>query len=96
MKVINESTNVIKNELLPDILKRIFAVCKEDPDFYLKNKVETVEESIIRLEKRVEKNNQLVKDAEEISSGLQKRIDIIEEKNIKTKSRLLEELGSEL
>jgi len=96
VKVINESSMAVNNELLPQILKRIFLVCKEDPNFYLKNQIETVENNIYKLEKRVERNNMLLKEAEEISFSLKKRINNLEQKNIETKTRLLEELGSEL
>jgi len=96
VKVINESSTIVNNELLPQILKRIFLVCKEDPNFYLKNQIETVENNIYKLEKRVERNNMLLKEAEEISFSLKKRINNLEQKNIEIKTRLLEELGSEL
>jgi len=96
VKVINESSTIVNNELLPQILKRIFLVCKEDPNFYLKNQIETVEDNIYKLEKRVERNNMLLEEAEEISFSLKKRINNLEQKNIEIKTRLLEELGSEL
>jgi len=96
VKVINEGGIAINNELLPQVLKRIFSICKEDPNFYLKNQIETVESNIYKLKKKVEKNDALLKEAEGISSSLKKRIDNLEEKNIEIKTRLLEELGSEL
>jgi uncharacterized protein (DUF2344 family) len=96
VKVINESDIVIDNELLPQILRRVFSVCKADPNFYIKDKMENIDNTIYKLEKKLEKNDLLLKSSEEISSGLKTRINNLEQKNIDIKNELLEELGSEI
>ena len=96
VKVLNEGAEVINNESLPKILTRIFAVCKEDPNFNLREQIEDVENSIIFLETKLNSNGKLLDEADEILETLKKRVDNLEQRNFETKSRLLEELGSEL
>jgi len=43
MEVINESKEIELKEQLPQILMRIFYVCKSDPNFPLKDKIKQVE-----------------------------------------------------
>ena len=96
MKVVNETKKIVKKENLPQILERIFAVCKEDPNFYLKERIEETDNKINKLNIRIEKFDNLLKEAQSIKLNLKKRIENLDQKNEETKENILEELGSEI
>ncbi|OQX93182.1 MAG: hypothetical protein B6I17_03855 [Tenericutes bacterium 4572_104] len=96
MKVVNETKKIVKKENLPQILERIFAVCKEDPNFYLKERIEETDNIINKLNIRIEKFDNLLKEAQSIKLNLKKRIENLDQKNEETKENILEELGSEI
>jgi len=96
VKVVNETKKIVKKENLPQILERIFAVCKEDPNFYLKERIEETDNIINKLNIRIEKFDNLLKEAQSIKLNLKKRIENLDQKNEETKENILEELGSEI
>jgi len=96
VKVVNETKKIVKKENLPQILERIFAVCKEDPNFYLKERIEETDNKINKLNIRIEKFDNLLKEAQSIKLNLKKRIENLDQKNEETKENILEELGSEI
>ncbi|MHA1868764.1 MAG: hypothetical protein ACTSXD_12030 [Candidatus Heimdallarchaeaceae archaeon] len=96
MKVVNETKKIVKKENLPQILERIFAVCKEDPNFYLKERIEETDNIINKLNIRIEKFDNLLKEAQSIKLNLKKRIENLDQKNEEAKENILEELGSEI
>lgn len=96
MKIISESNNVEFKEMLPQIMMRMYAVCKNDPSFHLKTQVVEVEKKVSVLNRQLEKKEELLQKSNEIHDDLKKRLDDIEQKNYELKSRLLDELGSEI
>jgi len=95
MKIISESQQFETKEHLPQILMRIFSVCKADPNFPLKDKVKVLEREVDSLKCTLEKKEKLLESSEQLHIDLKKRVDKIEQKNFDLKSYLLEKLGSE-
>lgn len=83
-------------ELLPQIVNRIFSICKADKSFPLREKIADVDKEIDVLKEKIRKQNSLFKQSKKITFDLNERIQILENKNDNLKARLLESLGSEL
>ena len=96
MEIISESYNIEYKELLPQVLLRIFSVCKTDPNFPLKDNIKEIEGEISILQYKLRRQTSLLDKSTGIQTNLQKRISTLEQKNFDMKSKLLEELGSEI
>ena len=96
MEVISESLKIENNDLLPQILMRIFSVCKSDPNFPLKEQFSSVEGEVDTLKMKIEKQNNLVNETVKLRDELSTRLQNLRQENFELKSRLLEELGSDL
>lgn len=96
MEIISESNNLESKELLSQILLRIFSICKTDPNFPLKDRIKEIEGEISVLKSKL-KTQQILQDKSSvIQTDLQKRITLLDQKNFDMKSKLLEELGSDI
>lgn len=96
MEIISESRNLEYKELLPQVLLRIFSVCKTDPNFPLKDNIKEIEGEVKVLQHKLRRQTSLLDKSTDIQTNLQKRISTLEQKNFDVKSKLLEELGSEI
>lgn len=96
MKVINESTEILKQDQLPEILARIFSVCKTDPSFPLKEKMEDLDDESQDISKRIEKQNKLLEETIKLRDDLSNRLQLIRQENFEIKTELLEKLGSDI
>jgi hypothetical protein len=94
MEVISESLDVEQRDLLPQILMRIFSVCRSDPNFPLKDQIGSIEGEVDALELKIKKQKELIEKTAGIREDLSKRLQLLRQANFETKSRLLEELGS--
>jgi len=83
-------------ELLPQIMDRIFAVCKNDPNFQLKDEMEIVENKTVSLKQKIEKQNVLLSQSNLLSKDLLQRIEVLENQNERKQTELLEALGSDI
>ena len=83
-------------ELLPQIVDRIFAVCRNDPNFHLKDEMEIVENRMESLRQKIVKQVKLLEQSNILSKDLMQRIDIIENQNDDSQMKLLESLGSDI
>lgn len=83
-------------ELLPQIVNRIFAICKTDPHFPLKNEMESVDDRIKDMNKKIAKQDALLNQSSDLKKDFGHRIDVLKNENIRKQSQLLEQLGSEL
>ena len=83
-------------ELLPQIVDRIFAVCRNDPNFHLKDEMEIVENRMESLRQKIAKQIELLEQSNMLSKDLMQRIDIIENQNDDSQMKLLESLGSDI
>ena len=95
MKIETEAAP-FKKEILPQVLKRLLSICKTDPNFHLKEKFSQIEKVIQNLETKLERQDSLLIESEEIKRGLAQRSDTLDQSNYDLKSSLLESLGSEL
>ncbi len=95
MEIISESHNLESKELLPQVLLRIFSVCKTDPNFPLKDKLKEIDGEVRTLQQKFQRQISIHEKSSGIREVLQKRLDAVNQKNYDTRSRLLEELGSE-
>jgi hypothetical protein len=83
-------------EMLPQVLERIFAICKTDPDFPLKDKLESVEYVIENLNKKIKKKNHLYNQGQKLKKDLETKLELINNSNLELREQILETLGSEL
>lgn len=95
MEIISESHNLESKELLPQVLLRIFSVCKTDPNFPLKDRLHEIEGEVRTLQHKLQRQISLHDKSAALREDLQKRVEVLKHKNYDMKSRLLEELGSE-
>ena len=96
MEVISESLNIENKDVLPQILMRIFSVCKADPNFPLKEKINLAEGEVDALNLKIKKQKKLILQTTKLRDDLSKRLQQRRQVNFESKSRLLEELGSEI
>lgn len=96
MEVFSESLKIENKEMLPQILMRIFSVCKADPSFPLKEQINSVEGEVDALNVKIAKNEKLLTQTNSLRDDLSNRLQNIRQRNFELKSRLLEELGSEI
>jgi len=96
MKIEITEKKQTSKEMLPQVLERIFAICKTDPEFPLKDKLESVEYVIENLNKKINKKNILYKKGKQIQKDLNMKFELIDKSNLELRERILESLGSEL
>lgn len=96
MEIISESLQVENKELLPQVLMRIFTVCKSDPNFPLKENIKSVEGEVVALQKKIKRQRKLVEETVNLRNDLSNRLQILRQENFELKSKLLEDLGSEV
>ena len=83
-------------ELLPQIVDRIFAVCRNDPNFQLKDEMEIVENRMEGLRQKINKQVELLQQSNSLSKDLMQRLEVIDNQNEKKQIELLEALGSDI
>lgn len=94
IEVLNSESN--HKELLPQIVDRIFAVCRNDPNFQLKNEMEIVENRMESLNQKIGKQDKLLEQSNTLMQDLMQRINVLSDQNEKKQIELLESLGSDL
>jgi Mg-chelatase subunit ChlI len=92
---ISEQKNNNK-DLLPQIVDRIFSICKVDPSFHLKDEMEIIGNKIQSILNKIEKQDNLLKQSENLRKELLQRVEVINDNNEKKQIELLESLGSEV
>lgn len=93
IECIEKEENV--QELLPQVVERIFKVCRNDSSFKLKDDLNSIEDIIYNTNKKIEKQKQLLEKSSEIKSDLMKRLREISNENELKQIRLLEMIGEE-
>lgn len=96
MKIEKLDQIVRSQELLPQIVDRIFSVCKSDPSFHLKDELEIIENKVLSLQRKIQKQDSLLKQSEEIEKDILQRMSILDDHNQQKQIELLESIGSEL
>ena len=95
MKIEILSESISKKEMLPEVVNRIFAICKTDPHFKLKDEMKTVEERIKIIKEKVIRQSNLLIQSSKLTDDVNKRIRLIKEEIESKQIELLEQLGSE-
>jgi FtsZ-binding cell division protein ZapB len=95
MKIISESVASENKELLPQVIQRIFSVCKTDPNFPLKNKVRAINGEVSSLKEKTMRQVRIANKARKSREDLEERLADLEERNQRIKDNLLDFLGSE-
>jgi septal ring factor EnvC (AmiA/AmiB activator) len=86
----------INKEMLPQVISRIFSICKTDKNFPLREQIGEVDRKISAIKRKIIKQSDLFKQSKELGHALNERLNILEDRNAGLKERLLESLGSEL
>jgi len=86
----------VTKEMLPQIVERIFAICKTDSNFPLKNKMTNVDERLTSIQKNIEKQDNLLQQSKTLNQNLVSRLTSLKNSNQELRDKLLDMLGSEL
>jgi len=86
----------ITKELLPQIVERIFAICKTDSNFPLKSKMTNIDDEIKIIKNKIRKQEKLLNDSKNLSSNIISRLTNLKNSNQELRSKLLESLGSDI
>jgi len=95
LKVVTEGEKITKEDF-PQIVERIFNICKNDDTFDMKDTIKEKEKLTSILIQKLEKKESLYSKVSKIREDLQRRVRDLDEKNLEMQSSLLGELGSEL
>lgn len=95
MKVVTEGEKINKEDF-PQIVERIFNICKVDDTFDLKDSIQEKEALTSKLIQTLEKKESLYSKVSKIREDLQRRVYDLNERNVQLQESLLRELGSEL
>lgn len=96
MKIEYPEKRTTTKELLPQIVERIFAICKTDGNFPLKGKMGNIDDEIITIKNQIAKQEKLLNDSKKLTSNIMSRLTTLRNSNQSLRDRLLESLGSEL
>lgn len=94
IEVINEKEK--SQELLPQIVERIFLICRNDPNFKLKNEMEIVENKSESIKRKIEKQDLLLSKSHELKKDMINRLEVLKDQNQSKQIQLLEDIGGEL
>ena len=84
------------DRFLSEVVSTIFAICKTDPSFSHRDKLIDVDNQLESLNKKIEKQNNLIQQSQSIKESLDRKMNIIESDIEETREVLLESLGSEI
>ena len=96
MKIEYPEKKRVTKEMLPQIVERIFAICKTDSNFPLKNKMTNVDERLTSIQKNIEKQDNLLQQSKTLNQNLVSRLTSLKNSNQELRDKLLDMLGSEL
>lgn len=96
MKIEYPEKRPITKELLPQIVERIFAICKTDGNFPLKGKMSNIDDEITIVRNKIRKQEKLLNDSKTLSSNIISRLTNLKNSNQELRNKLLQSLGSEI
>lgn len=82
-------------ELIPQIIKRIFAICRNDDHFALKNDIKELSEETKILQEKLQKKESMLGQSRQVKKELSSRISVLDQDNESLRIQLLEAMGSE-
>jgi len=86
----------LTSENLPQIIDRMFAICKEDKTFKSKDKLEAVDDVSKKLNEKIRKQKLLFNRGNEMLLDVRKRIETLDQNNEKLRTDLLMMLGGDV
>jgi gas vesicle protein len=96
MKIIPTEERKLKNEMLPQIMDKIFAICKHDPSFKSKDKLQAVEDVSAKLNEKIDRQKKLLQRGDIMIKDVKSRIETLDESNEKLRTDLLSLIGGSL
>ncbi len=100
MKIITSEkstrTKLKEKELIPVVISRIFAICKEDKNFTIKQEIEDIDKRLIGLKRKTLKQDALLEQSSVLEKDVSNKLKSLDTEIFSTRARLLELLGSEL
>lgn len=96
MKIETTERKENPQELLPQIVERIFAICKNDENFELRDELKDTETNIAELNQKIERQNELLEQSATLKKDLLDRVAILSDENERQQMKLLESIGGEL
>ena len=94
MEIVRKEKRADPSEQLPQIINRIYSVCKEDPSFPLRDKIRLVESEVLGVKKKLASQALLLKKSRDTRQKLISRLAKLEQRNTEIREDLLRELGS--
>jgi len=91
-----EIQRIKKHDLIPTVIDHIFAICKNDSNFKLKDDTTLVESKLKLVNSKLSKQESLEEQSLKIKKELLEKIRYIDDESFKLKFKILETLGSEL
>lgn len=100
IRTVNE-TNIIeeinKPNFLSEVSNVIFSICKTSDEFKSQNdSLKKTEDILSIVEKKIYNQESLIEKAKSMKEAFTEKNKLLENENLETRSRLLEQLGSEL
>ena len=96
MKIEYPEKKQMTKEMLPQIVERIFAICKTDSNFPLKSKMTNVDDNLLKIQENINKQDKLLLQSKTLDKNLISRLTNLRRSNQELQDKLLEALGSEL
>jgi hypothetical protein len=96
MKVTIIDEKKIKTEDIPQIIHRIFSICKEDYSFPHKKEMSKLDDEASVIKKKMKVKEEFIKKALKFESQMKKRLSEVQDQNLMKREKILESLGSEL
>lgn len=95
MKIEYPEKKIKTKEMLPQIVERIFAICKTDSNFPLKQKMSNIDEEANILHRKIQSQEKLILQSKTLHTNLITRLTNLKQSNQELRDKLLESLGSE-
>ena len=92
----NHTKRINKDNLIPTVLNHIYAICKEDKHFKIKDETILIEGKLSLVNSKLKKQNVLLEQSNVIKSELLEKIRYIKDESFKLKYKILETLGSDI
>jgi len=96
MKFEEVNQKKVDKEMLPQVISRIFSICKSDTNFPLREQISEIDRNILAIKRKIKRQTDLFKQSQNLGHELNERLSILEDRNAGLKEKLLESLGSEL
>lgn len=97
MEILNIEVNekIIKDSI-PEVIRKIYLVCKNDDNLKSKDKIQQIEKEIIDIDKKIRRTRMIAEQAGNLKKTLITKISNIDNQNTEKRDKLLEDLGIDI